>query len=260
MQNINTSITTGLSLELFHVQSNTSFGFPPNSAVIRIGKPNDQSPPDIDISSLPDVEVVSRIHAQIRVEGSNYFIEDLGSSNGTFLNNIKLEARTPYPLKPGDKIDLGQGAKVTFIFQDQQLQHSIVATSNSTSIQPQIASNQGKYTLDKTSKFIGLTMMVASAIVLTANIRVGLFVSIPPLLLFCAGIFVLFQRRVNHNLGWVLIALGVLFIIFTGRIFASINLFLLLALAALFFAGYQLFTTGKILDYDLRSLKGLIKK
>ncbi|BAZ50565.1 FHA domain-containing protein [Nostoc sp. NIES-4103] len=260
MQNINTFNTTGLSLELLHVQTNTSFEFAPNSAVIRIGKPNDQIPPDLDLSSLPDVEVVSRIHAQIRVEGSNYFIEDLDSSNGTFLNNIKLEPRTLYQLKPGDKIDFGQGAKVTFIFQDKQLQPHIVATSNSTSILPQTAIYQRQIPVDKTTKLIGLALMAVSAVVLTANIRVGLFVSIPAFLLCGAGVFILLQRRVSPNLGWILIVLGVLVIIFTGKIFASINLLLLLTLAVLFFAGYQLFTTGKILDYDLRSLQRLIKK
>ncbi|QSJ18146.1 FHA domain-containing protein [Nostoc sp. UHCC 0702] len=260
MQNINTFNTTKLSLELLHVQTNTSFEFPPNSAVIRIGKPNDQSPPDLDLSNLPDVEVVSRIQAQIRLEGSNYFIEDLGSSNGTFLNQLKLEPKTLYQLKPGDRIDFGQGAKVTFIFQNQQLQHQIVTTSNSTSILPKTAKNKKQITLDKITKLIGLALMVTSAVILTANIRVGLFFSIPAFLLCAAGVFVLFQRRVNHNLGWILIALGVLVIIFTGKLFASINLLLLLMLAVLFFAGYQLFTTGKILDYDLRSLKKLINK
>ncbi|WP_322729044.1 hypothetical protein [Nostoc sp. ChiQUE01b] len=36
-----------------------------NLSIVCIGKPNDQKPPDIDISGLPDSDVVSRIHAQI---------------------------------------------------------------------------------------------------------------------------------------------------------------------------------------------------
>ena len=56
----------------------------------------------------PDCEVhipvtsVSRRHAQILVLHGNYFIEDLQSRNGTFLNNQAITARTP--LKNNDKI------------------------------------------------------------------------------------------------------------------------------------------------------------
>lgn len=261
MQNINTFNTTGLRLELFHVQTNTSIEFPLNLAVIRIGKPNDQSPPDIDVSHLPDDEVVSRIHAQIRVEGSHYFIEDLGSSNGTFLNNIKLQPRTTYQLNFGDKIDLGQGAKVTFIFQyQQQSLQNVISTANFTTIQPSFANNNGQITVDRTTKIIGLALMIAGGVILTANIQVGVFFRIPGILLCCAGVFVLFQRRINPNLGWVLIALGIAVIVFTGNVFASVNLLVFLTTFVLFLVGYLLFTTGKILNYDLRSLTRLIKK
>ena len=49
---------------------------------------------------------VSRRHAKLMLEGGNYMLEDLGSSNGTFLNGEKLTERRP--LKSGDKIRLGQ--------------------------------------------------------------------------------------------------------------------------------------------------------
>ena len=49
---------------------------------------------------------VSRRHARLMLEGENYMLEDLGSSNGTFLNGEKLAGRRS--LKPGDKIRLGQ--------------------------------------------------------------------------------------------------------------------------------------------------------
>lgn len=257
MQNFNTFNTTRLSLELFHVQTNTAFDLPPNLAIIRVGKPNDPILPDIDISSLPNADLVSRIHAQIQLDGSNYFIEDLESSNGTFLNNTRLKPRTPYQVNLGDRIDLGQGGKVTFILQAKsQYQQNL----SSTKIQFQDAENQRKTSVDKTTKLVGLALMVAGIVILTASIRVGIFFRIPGILLCCAGVFVLLQRRINPNLGWILIALGIAVIAFTGNVFASVNLFVILVSSALLFAGYQFFTTGKILDYDLRSLQGLIKK
>ncbi|MGF1934969.1 MAG: hypothetical protein RM347_011280 [Nostoc sp. ChiQUE02] len=46
MQNLSTSNTIGLSLELFHVQTNTAFELSPDISVFHIGKPNEQIPPN----------------------------------------------------------------------------------------------------------------------------------------------------------------------------------------------------------------------
>ncbi|MBE9004554.1 FHA domain-containing protein [Fortiea sp. LEGE XX443] len=261
MQNLNQFNTTRLSLELLHVQTNTAFELPPSLTVIRIGKPNEQNSPDIDVSELPDAEIVSRIHAQIVVDGSNYLIEDLGSSNGTFLNDIKLEPGIASQINLGDRINLGQGHNVTFIFHNK-LEHSqnLLPTANITEIAPQIVEQNRPNVASKTTKLVGLTLIVASIVILTANIRIGVFFRIPGVILCVAGIFVLCQQRINRNLGWVLIALGIAVMIFTGNIFASVNLLLLLATSALFVVGYLLFTTGKILGHDWRSLQQLINK
>jgi hypothetical protein len=48
---------------------------------------------------------VSRRHAEIRQQGSNYLLADLGSSNGTFVNGQRLVS--PVTLQPGERIDLG---------------------------------------------------------------------------------------------------------------------------------------------------------
>jgi pSer/pThr/pTyr-binding forkhead associated (FHA) protein len=261
MQNLDILNTTGFSLELFHVQTGTSFELPPNLSVIHIGKPNDQIPPDIDVSGLPNADVVSRTHAQIRLDGTNYLIEDWGSSNGTFLNDIKLEAITPHQLNLGDKIELGQGGQVTFIFQyKQQSQQNLLVKSHPTTLQPQISENSQQATVDRNTKLIGMVLMVASIVILTANVQVGIFVRIPGVLLCMAGVFVLFQRRFNHNIGWLLIALGIGVIVFSGNVFASVNLLVIVGTAALFVAGYQLFNYGNIFGYDLQSIKGLLKK
>ncbi|MBD2625013.1 FHA domain-containing protein [Trichormus variabilis] len=261
MQNINIVNNIGFNLELVHLQTNTAFELPPNLTVILIGKPHEKSLPDIDVSQLPNADIASRIHAQIQVTGGVYFLEDLGSSNGTFLNNTKLEAKTPYQLNIGDQISLGQGNAITFVFQYQQNQQSgVIKNSSPTSLQPQIPHRSIPTTFDKTNKLIGIALMVAGIVILTANIRVGFFVRFPGIIVCIAGVYILFQKRINHSLGWLLLALGIGVIFFTSNVFASVNLLVIIGSFALFIAGYQLLTTGKILDYDLRSIQNLIKK
>jgi hypothetical protein len=48
---------------------------------------------------------VSRTHAQIIRQGDQTLIEDLGSTNGTYVNGIRISA--PTPIKPGDTLQLG---------------------------------------------------------------------------------------------------------------------------------------------------------
>lgn len=102
---------------LLHVQTNTIIELPQNLTVIHLGKPNDRVPPDIDVAGFPNSEIVSRIHADIRVEGDSYYIEDVGSSNGTYINNSPLSMGNRHRLRPGDRIALGKGDQVTFLFQ-----------------------------------------------------------------------------------------------------------------------------------------------
>ena len=102
---------------LLHLQSDTTIEIPTNLDVVHIGKPNNQIPPDIDVAGFPDSEVVSRIHADIRIEGDIYYIEDMGSSNGTYINHTPLLKGNRHRLRVGDRIALGKGDLVTFIFQ-----------------------------------------------------------------------------------------------------------------------------------------------
>ncbi len=105
------------SAKLLHIRTDQNIELPVNLSVIHIGKPNDRVPPDIDISGFPDSEVVSRTHADIRVEGDTYYIEDLGSSNGTYVNNVPLVRGNRHKLRPGDRISLGKRDLVSFLFQ-----------------------------------------------------------------------------------------------------------------------------------------------
>jgi hypothetical protein len=58
---------------------------------------------------------VSRAHASIRQTEKGYILEDLGSTNGTMVNQTTLEPNVPHPLKSGDLITLGNfKLKITF--------------------------------------------------------------------------------------------------------------------------------------------------
>jgi steroid delta-isomerase-like uncharacterized protein len=55
---------------------------------------------------------VSRRHARLRRQGNNYTIEDLNSSNGTFVNSKRISG--PVLLAEGDVIELGKAARLSF--------------------------------------------------------------------------------------------------------------------------------------------------
>lgn len=105
------------SARLLHLSTNTLIELPPHLTVVHLGKPNDIVPPDIDVSGFPHSEVVSRIHADIRFDGDTLYIEDVGSSNGTYINNIPLPKGNRHRLRAGDRISLGKGDLVSFVFQ-----------------------------------------------------------------------------------------------------------------------------------------------
>ncbi|HEX7722020.1 MAG TPA: protein kinase [Pyrinomonadaceae bacterium] len=65
--------------------------------------------PEVDLSRFDPQTKVSRRHARIWREGEAYLVEDLGSVNGTVINDIiRLEPRQPRPLDSGDRIKLGE--------------------------------------------------------------------------------------------------------------------------------------------------------
>lgn len=58
--------------------------------------------PDADIITLD--ERASRMHCSIRIWDGEYYVKDLKSKNGTYLNHQRVEMAK---IKPGDKIRLG---------------------------------------------------------------------------------------------------------------------------------------------------------
>jgi serine/threonine-protein kinase len=65
--------------------------------------------PEVDLSRFDPNTKVSRRHARIWREGSGFMVEDLGSVNGTTINDIiHLDPREPRQLDNGDRIRLGE--------------------------------------------------------------------------------------------------------------------------------------------------------
>lgn len=53
-----------------------------------------------------DDTYVSQVHARIFSKGDAYMLEDLGSTNGTYLNRRKVTA--PVPIQRGDRVKIGK--------------------------------------------------------------------------------------------------------------------------------------------------------
>ena len=65
--------------------------------------------PDVDLDADDPEAKVSRRHARITRRAGQYFIEDLGSTNGTFVNRgRRLVPGDRLPLKDGDEIIIGK--------------------------------------------------------------------------------------------------------------------------------------------------------
>jgi serine/threonine-protein kinase len=65
--------------------------------------------PEIDLSRFDSETKVSRRHARIWREGDTFLVEDLGSVNGTVINDsVRLAPRQPRVLDSGDKLRLGE--------------------------------------------------------------------------------------------------------------------------------------------------------
>lgn len=83
----------------------------PLKSDINIGRtdPDSNWYPTLDLTPDDGAESgVSRRHATIKTSSQGTVVLDLGSTNGTRLNNFRLPPDLPYPLKSGDELRIGQ--------------------------------------------------------------------------------------------------------------------------------------------------------
>jgi pSer/pThr/pTyr-binding forkhead associated (FHA) protein len=82
------------------------------------GKVIDLTEDNLTIGREPSNEIpindaeISRKHARLSMQGGNYVLEDLGSTNGTFVNGQRLMG--PHVLKPGEIVSFGEQISCTY--------------------------------------------------------------------------------------------------------------------------------------------------
>ena len=74
--------------------------------------------PDPNTGAVPEIAIewddaISRRHAQVIQQGDHFYVQDLGSKNGTFLNGQRLPENTPAQLSPTDTIRVGEKTEIT---------------------------------------------------------------------------------------------------------------------------------------------------
>ncbi len=87
-------------------------------------------------------EKVSRRHARLYSEGDQYVVEDLGSTNGTFINGARLSG--PHLLRVGEQITFGETSIVSYERVDSDPNATVMSTisaSPSTIHSPQPAAH-----------------------------------------------------------------------------------------------------------------------
>src|SRR2546423_14668725 len=68
---------------------------------------------------IPD-PFASRVHAEVRREGDQYLLQDLGSANGTYYNGSKLDGVAP--LTHGGRIQIGE---TEIVFRDEAAERNL---------------------------------------------------------------------------------------------------------------------------------------
>ncbi len=99
-------------LQVLDIHGNTRAAYELVRDSVLLGRtdPHTGNFPEIDLTPHDFETKVSRRHARLFQEGGRFFVEDLSSVNGTFLNGSKLPLppKKPHLLRDGDELRLGE--------------------------------------------------------------------------------------------------------------------------------------------------------
>jgi len=90
-----------------------------NRPITVVGRRTLQSKPDIELND----EVVSRQHVEILLKDGKYWARDLGSTNGTMLNDDRIVAGKLYELKHNSRLGLGvegTSTRIVLVFKESE--------------------------------------------------------------------------------------------------------------------------------------------
>ena len=94
------SAASGCRLKFIAMNAPARFEIVVNKSVFMIGKK------DTNDGVITFNKMISRVHCKITSSRGQYWITDLQSSNGTFINHARLQPNQPYELKNGDIVRL----------------------------------------------------------------------------------------------------------------------------------------------------------
>ncbi len=81
----------------------------PNEKGLILGRTHGNHEADVDLGPYGAVENgISRRHSRLTKNGDDWYIDDLGSMNGTNVNNVRVTPGTPVAIKNGDIIHCGR--------------------------------------------------------------------------------------------------------------------------------------------------------
>ncbi|MFW6198405.1 MAG: cyclic nucleotide-binding domain-containing protein, partial [Acidobacteriota bacterium] len=101
---------------LVHADSGAEFPLPGETADVTIGRPDSATghTPDVDLGAIDSKRTLSRRHAKIsRREDGFWLEEEIGTSNGTFVDGERVETGVPVRIEDGDEVRFGL-VKMTF--------------------------------------------------------------------------------------------------------------------------------------------------
>jgi hypothetical protein len=79
-------------------------------AELLVGRPDPVTgtTPEVNLGALDTQRTLSRRHAKLLCEGATLFLrEEVGVTNGTFVNGLRLRTGIAHPLKPGETLRFG---------------------------------------------------------------------------------------------------------------------------------------------------------